>query len=97
MKVDFKLLILLAVVFFIAKEDKPKPKIAPPKKVRFANPPPPPQMVSAPKVPDRVGEPYQPNMMAYSNEGSDTQMFEALNPAPRRIGSAFLYSSPEGF
>ena len=97
MKLDFKVLILIAIVFFIAKEDNHIPRVAHKKKVRFANPPPPPQRISAPQVPDRIGEPYQPNMMAYPNQGSDTQMFEALNPAPRRIGSAFLYSSPEGF
>ena len=98
MKVDFKLLVLLAIVFFIAKEDKPRPKLQP--KINPPAPPQmaaPPQMVSPPRVPSRIGDPFVPNSMAYANQGSDTQMFEALNPAPRRIGGAFLYSSPESF
>jgi len=99
MNIDFKLIVLLAIVFFIAKEDKPKPKIrqTQQKPHMMANPPPPPQMGSPPRVPDRVGEPFVQNNMAYMNQGSDTAMFESLNPAPRRIGSAFLYSSPESF
>lgn len=97
MNIDLKFIVILAIVYFIAKEDKPKIRQTQQKPHMMANPPPPPQMVSPPRVPDRVGEPYMKNSMAYVNEGSNTGMFEALNPAPRRIGSAFLYSSPESF
>jgi len=44
-----------------------------------------------------VGSPFIPKSMAYANEGSNIAEYNELNPAPRRIGSAFLYSSPESF